>query len=109
MAKATGRIIQIQGGVVDVEFPTGELPEIYDALEIRNNGDAPLILEVQNHLGNNDVRCVAMDTTDGLQRGLEVYTTGAPIQVPVGMPVIRKPTIRSCLRPSGPVKAMRRV
>jgi F-type H+-transporting ATPase subunit beta len=88
MAQAIGRIIQIQGGVVDVEFPTGELPEIYDALEIRNNGDAPLILEVQNHLGNNDVRCVAMDTTDGLQRGLEVYTTGAPIQVPVGLPTL---------------------
>jgi F-type H+-transporting ATPase subunit beta len=88
MAQAIGRIIQIQGGVVDVEFPTGELPDIYDALEIRNNGDAPLILEVQNHLGNNDVRCVAMDTTDGLQRGLEVYTTGAPIQVPVGLPTL---------------------
>jgi len=88
MAQAIGRIIQIQGGVVDVEFPTGELPNIYDALEIRNNGDAPLILEVQNHLGNNDVRCVAMNTTDGLQRGLEVYTTGAPIQVPVGLPTL---------------------
>ena len=88
MAQAIGRIIQIQGGVVDVEFPTGELPKIYDALEIRNNGDAPLILEVQNHLGNNDVRCVAMNTTDGLQRGLEVYTTGAPIQVPVGLPTL---------------------
>jgi len=88
MAKATGRIIQIQGGVVDVEFPAGELPNIFDALEIPQNGDAPMILEVQNHLGNNGVRCVAMDTTDGLQRGLEVHGTGAPIQVPVGLPTL---------------------
>jgi F-type H+/Na+-transporting ATPase subunit beta len=84
MAKATGRIIQVQGGVIDVEFPPGELPDIFEALEIPQNGDAPQILEVQNHLGNNGVRCVAMDTSDGLQRGLEVHATGAPIQVPVG-------------------------
>ena len=88
MAKATGRIIQIQGGVVDVEFPAGELPDIFDALEIPQNDDLPLILEVQKHLGNNGVRCVAMDTTDGLQRGLEVHGTGAPIQVPVGLPTL---------------------
>jgi F-type H+/Na+-transporting ATPase subunit beta len=84
MAKATGRIIQVQGGVIDVEFPPGELPDIFEALEIPQNGDAPQILEVQNHLGNNGVRCVAMDTSDGLRRGLEVHATGAPIQVPVG-------------------------
>jgi F-type H+-transporting ATPase subunit beta len=88
MAKPTGRIIQIQGGVVDVEFPAGALPDIFDALEIPQNGDAPLILEVQKHLGNNSVRCVAMDTTDGLQRGLEVHGTDAPIQVPVGLPTL---------------------
>ncbi|MBN1668339.1 MAG: F0F1 ATP synthase subunit beta, partial [Anaerolineales bacterium] len=84
MAKATGRIIQIQGGVVDVEFSPGELPDIYEALEIPVDGQEPMVLEVQNHLGDNQVRCVAMDTTDGLQRGLKVYTTGAPIKVPVG-------------------------
>ena len=84
MAKAKGQIIQIQGGVVDVEFPAGELPDIFEALEIPQNGDAPQILEVQKHLGNNWVRCVAMDTTEGLQRGVGVYGTGAPIQVPVG-------------------------
>jgi F-type H+-transporting ATPase subunit beta len=88
MAKATGRIIQILGGVVDVEFPAGELPNIFDALEIPQNGDDPIILEVQNHLGDNSVRCVAMDTTDGLQRGLKVVGTGAPIQVPVGLPTL---------------------
>jgi F-type H+-transporting ATPase subunit beta len=88
MAKATGRIIQIQGGVVDVEFSPGELPDIFDALEIPQDGDAPIILEVQKHLGNHSVRCVSMDTTDGLQRGLKVYGTGAPIQVPVGLPTL---------------------
>ena len=84
MAQAKGRIIQIQGGVVDVEFPAGELPNIFEALEIPQNGDAPQVLEVQKHLGDNWVRCVAMDTTEGLQRGTDVYGTGAPIQVPVG-------------------------
>lgn len=89
MAKATGRIIQIQGGVVDVEFPADELPAIYEALEISVAGqDQPMILEVQKHLGDNWVRCVAMATTDGLKRGMEVYTTGAPIMVPVGEPTL---------------------
>jgi F-type H+-transporting ATPase subunit beta len=84
MGMAKGRIIQIQGGVVDVEFPAEELPDIYEALEIRMDGDLPLVLEVQKHLGDNRVRCVAMDTTDGLSRGLDVFATGAPIMVPVG-------------------------
>src|SRR5512139_2114891 len=87
MAEAKGRIVQILGGVVDVEFPQEALPEIYDGLEIeRIGGDdtLPMVLEVQKHLGNGWVRCVAMDTTDGLQRGLAVKSTGAPIRVPVG-------------------------
>lgn len=84
MAEAKGRIVQILGGVVDVEFPSEDLPEIFDALEIERAGDLPLVLEVQKHMGNNWVRCVAMDTTDGLQRGLPVRGTGAPIRVPVG-------------------------
>ena len=88
MAKAIGRIIQIQGGVVDVEFAAGELPDIFEALEIPQNEGAPMILEVQKHLGHNGVRCVAMDTTDGLQRGMQVHTTGAPIMVPVGLPTL---------------------
>ncbi len=88
MAKAIGRITQIQGGVVDVEFPTGELPDLFEALEIpQSNGD-PQVLEVQKHLGDNWVRCVAMDTTDGLQRGVDVHATGAPIMVPVGEPTL---------------------
>ena len=84
MEQANGQIVQIQGAVIDVEFPSGELPEIYDAIEIQRDGDMPLVLEVQKHLGNNWVRCVAMDTTDGLQRGLPANGTGAPISVPVG-------------------------
>jgi F-type H+-transporting ATPase subunit beta len=82
--KITGRIVQILGGVVDCEFPTGELPEIYDALELRVDGDQTLTLEVQRHLGDRLVRTVAMDSTDGLKRGMQVIATGNPIQVPVG-------------------------
>ncbi len=88
MTKATGRIIQIQGGVVDVEFPAQGLPGVFEALEISVQDDLPMILEVQKHLGNNMVRTVAMDSTDGLQRGMEVSATGAPIQVPVGEPTL---------------------
>ncbi len=84
MAKVTGRVIQIQGSVVDVEFPEGQLPEVFEALEIERAGSLPLVLEVEKHLGHNWVRCVSMDTTDGLQRGVEAIATGAPIMVPVG-------------------------
>jgi F-type H+-transporting ATPase subunit beta len=84
MAKATGRVIQVQGSVVDVEFPEGILPEIYEALEIPLDGEGKLVLEVEKHLGAKRLRCVSMDTTDGLQRGLPVNATGAPIMVPVG-------------------------
>lgn len=84
MPEAKGRIVQILGGVVDVEFPAEQLPEIYEALIVDRSGKTPLTLEVQKHLGDNWVRCVAMDTTDGLQRGLTVLATGNPIQVPVG-------------------------
>ena len=84
MAKANGRIVQILGGVVDVEFPASMLPEIFDAVEIPREGLPTLVLEVQKHLGNNWVRCLAMDTTDGLQRGLSAIATGGPIKVPVG-------------------------
>jgi F-type H+-transporting ATPase subunit beta len=85
MANATGRVVQIQGGVVDLEFPEGELPDLFEAIEIPRQDKEPLTLEVENHLGDNWVRCVAMDTTDGLQRGLPAAATGAPIMVPVGL------------------------
>ncbi|MFH1523404.1 MAG: F0F1 ATP synthase subunit beta [Chloroflexota bacterium] len=84
MAKETGRIIQILGSVVDVEFPEGKLPDVFEALEIQRKDSQPLVLEVEKHLGKEQVRCVSMDTTDGLQRGLPVRATGSPIMVPVG-------------------------
>jgi F-type H+-transporting ATPase subunit beta len=84
MAKATGRVIQILGGVVDVAFPAGELPEVYEAINVAREGKPDLVLEVQKHLGDNWVRTVAMDSTDGLQRGVPAKATGAPIMVPVG-------------------------
>jgi F-type H+/Na+-transporting ATPase subunit beta len=80
----TGRVIQITGPVVDIEFPAGQLPAIYNAVEIQRKGQDPLTCEVQQHLGNNWVRAVAMTTTDGLARGVDVIDTGAPITVPVG-------------------------
>ncbi len=84
MAKGTrGHIVQIMGPVVDIEFPSGELPEIYDAVEIPRDG-GKLVVEVEQHLGNDWVRTVAMDATDGLRRGMEAVATGGPIQVPVG-------------------------
>ena len=81
---ATGRVIQITGPVVDIEFPAGALPAIYNAVEIQRGDGEPLTCEVQQHLGNNWVRSVAMTTTDGLARGAAVLDTGAPITVPVG-------------------------
>ena len=85
MAKDTkGKLVQIIGTVVDVEFPAEELPEIYNAIEIEAGDGNKLLAEVQQHLGNNWVRCLTMDTTDGLRRGAECTDTGAPIAVPVG-------------------------
>jgi F-type H+-transporting ATPase subunit beta len=85
MAKSSGKIVQILGGVVDVEFPPDELPEIFDALEIPQENGKSIILEVEKHIGNNWVRCVAMDSTDGLKRGMLVHSLGKPISVPVGI------------------------
>jgi F-type H+-transporting ATPase subunit beta len=79
-----GKVAQVQGGVVDVEFAPEQLPEIYHALEIDRGDGKKLVLEVQQHLGHNRVRTVAMDTTDGLSRGVPVRNTGGPISVPVG-------------------------
>ncbi|HYV45798.1 MAG TPA: F0F1 ATP synthase subunit beta [Myxococcaceae bacterium] len=84
----TGRVTQVLGPVVDVEFPPGGLPEVYTALRLTNSTISKdkdnLVIEVAQHLGENTVRCIAMDTTDGLARGVPVTNTGAPIQVPVG-------------------------
>ena len=80
----SGHIIQIQGSVVDVQFPEGDLPNMYEAIEIPLGEDDVLVLETQNHLAGNRVRAIAMGSTDGLMRGLPVRRTGAPIRVPVG-------------------------
>jgi F-type H+-transporting ATPase subunit beta len=84
MANSTGRVVQILGGVVDVEFPEGDIPELFEAIRVDRQGKEPLVLEVQKHIGDRWVRTVAMDATDGLQRGLPAIATGAPIMVPVG-------------------------
>ncbi len=84
MARSNGKIVQILGGVVDCEFPAGDLPEIFEAVEIPRPEAESLVLEVQKHLGNSWVRCVAMDATDGLRRGDVAMATGSPITVPVG-------------------------
>jgi F-type H+-transporting ATPase subunit beta len=81
---AIGRVVQILGGVVDVEFPSEQLPDVYEAIEVPRSDQRSLILEVQQHMGENIVRCVAMDATDGLQRGVPALSTGAPIMIPVG-------------------------
>ena len=87
-ATAPGRINQVLGNVVDVEFGPGTLPPIFSALRVSNPSISDvagnLVLEVQQHLGENTVRCIAMDSTDGLVRGMEAANTGAPISVPVG-------------------------
>jgi F-type H+-transporting ATPase subunit beta len=98
---ATGKVVQVIGPVVDVEFPTEQLPDIFNAVSIKrlaptagggmagggsdnSADDRALIAEVAQHLGDNVVRCVAMETTDGLMRGMEAQDTGRPISVPVG-------------------------
>ncbi len=83
-AGATGKIVQIQGVVIDVEFPPDKLPQIYNALVVEREDEGPLTLEVQQHLGNDWIRAVAMSGTEGLRRGSEVKDTGQSIQVPVG-------------------------
>src|SRR5438445_7263244 len=79
-----GQIVQIIGPVLDVQFEEGHLPGIYGALRVKNDDGSEIIAEVQQHLGNNWVRAVAMSTTDGLRRGTKVEDLGGPITVPVG-------------------------
>src|SRR5258705_1164194 len=104
-ANQNGRITQVIGAVVDVQFE-GHLPAILNAIETRNGGNR-LVLEVAQHLGESTVRTIAMDTTEGLVRGQEVSDTGSPIRVPVGdgtlgriMNVIGEP-----IDEAGPVQA----
>ena len=84
---AKGKIVQVIGPVVDIEFPAESLPEILNAVTIKGKSgdiDIDLVVEVMQHLGDNVTRCIAMSSTDGLTRGMEAEDTGAPIRVPVG-------------------------
>ncbi|MCW5213302.1 F0F1 ATP synthase subunit beta, partial [Desulfobulbus sp. TB] len=87
-----GKIIQVIGPVVDVEFKANELPEIMNALFVTNPGiddvEENLVIEVAQHLGDNVVRCIAMDQTDGLVRGMNCRDAGEPITIPVGAPAL---------------------
>src|SRR5215211_4319695 len=82
--RGTGSVVQVTGAVVDIEFPPEQLPEIYNGVQVTFDDGHVLTLEVQQHLGNDWVRAVAMSSTDGLKRGMPVVDIGAPITVPVG-------------------------
>src|SRR5207302_2278186 len=111
----TGKVTQVIGPVVDVEFPPGALPEIYTALTLSNVGISSepdnLTVEVSQHLGENTARCIAMDSTEGLVRGQPVKNTGAPISVPVGKETLGRilNVIGQPVDERGPVKATRRM
>ena len=83
MTKNTGTVVQIMGPVLDIRFADGQLPQLLSAIEVPH-GDNPIVAEVAQHIGDNVVRCIAMNSTDGLQRGIPAIDTGAPISVPVG-------------------------
>ncbi len=80
-----GKVRQVIGAVVDVAFPPGEQPELYEALEVKKQDGTKVVLEVASAIGDNVVKCIAMDSTDGFRRGDKVIATGAPISVPVGV------------------------
>ncbi len=109
-----GKLLQVMGPVVDIEFPPGELPEIYTALTVTNptiNDQADnLVVEIAQHLGENSVRCVAMDSTDGLVRGQPARNTGAPISVPVGAPVLGRimNVVGQPVDEAGPIEGVRK-
>ncbi|MBF6613902.1 MAG: F0F1 ATP synthase subunit beta [Chloroflexi bacterium] len=123
---ATGKIVQVTGPVVDIEFPPDQLPEIYNAVEIptdgtvagivdkaegvRNTEGGKVVCEVQQHLGNDWVRAVSMSSTDGLRRGMDVVDTGAPIMVPVGKATLGRifNVIGEAIDQAGPVEATER-
>ncbi|HPM01618.1 MAG TPA: F0F1 ATP synthase subunit beta, partial [Candidatus Cloacimonadota bacterium] len=102
-----GKVVQVIGPVIDAEFPEGKLPAIHNALTIQREGGKLLTLEVQLHLGENSVRAVAMDSTDGIIRGTDVTDTGNPITVPVGECVLGRilNVVGDPVDEQGPVKA----
>src|SRR3989449_11198429 len=110
-----GKVTQVIGPVVDVEFPPGALPEIYTALTLSNAGISSdpdnLTVEVSQHLGENTARCIAMDSTEGLVRGQPAKNTGGPISVPVGKGVLGRilNVIGEPVDEKGPIHATRRL
>src|SRR3712207_2931295 len=90
--RTTGKVVQVIGPVLDVAFESEALPELYNALELDTRSESGehirLVAEVQQHIGRNIVRAVAMSSTDGVVRGMEIADTGAPIRVPVGEPAL---------------------
>src|SRR5690554_2502837 len=86
MAQLTGKVVQVIGPVVDVEFEAGisELPNIDEALDILSHDNQMVVIECQQHIGEHTIRCIAMDATDGLQRGMEVRALGTAITMPLG-------------------------
>ncbi len=107
---SAGRIVQIIGPVLDVQFEEGQLPQIYHALSVKREDGTVVIAEVQQHRGNSWVRAVAMSTTDGLRRGMEAIDTGAPITVPVGPGTLGRllNVVGEPIDNQGPVKGVRR-
>ena len=109
--QSQGKVTQVLGPVVDVEFPPGDLPEIYTALRVTNSSlgkeEGNLVLEVAQHLGENTVRTIAMDSTDGLARGVPVRNTGSPIVMPVGKATLGRilNVVGEPVDEKGPVKA----
>ena len=93
--KTTGTVSQVMGPVVDVRFEEGALPAIYNALTMPI-GERTLTVEVAQHIGDNVARCIAMASTDGMQRGVDVTDTGAPISVPVGRETLGRIFILIC-------------
>ena len=87
-AEKEGHITQVIGPVIDVEFPSGVLPEINDSVEIINDNGTKIVAEVQQHLGENRIRTVAMSSTDGIKRGMKVINTSEPIKIPVGKNIL---------------------
>jgi F-type H+-transporting ATPase subunit beta len=105
-----GKISQIIGPVLDIEFEKGELPEIYNAIKIVREDGTELITETQQHLGENIVRTVAMDSTDGLMRGMDAIDLGEPITVPVGPETLGRliNVIGEPIDEQGPIKTSKR-
>jgi len=106
---ATGRIVQVLGPVVDVQFPPDKLPEIYNSVQVTRDDGSVLTLEVQSHLGNDWVRAVAMSSTDGLRRGMDVVDTGRSIAVPVGKETLGRilNVVGEAIDQAGPVEAVK--